>query len=155
MIEQLIKEKCKEFRLDRGIVLALITVESSGYPWAYRYENDFFTRYIKFKTKEELGGHWPITLSTNTERVGRATSFGLMQVMGQTARELGCISEALTELCLPRIGLHFGCMYLRKMLDSSTGKDDSEVYREALAKYNGGPNNPQFEYADKVLEIVG
>ena len=68
-------------------------------------------------------------------------SWGLMQVMGQVAREHGFGGE-LSSLCLPLNGLEIGCLVLDgKIAHAGT-------IREGLQAWNGG-GNPS--YADEVL----
>jgi soluble lytic murein transglycosylase-like protein len=72
----------------------------------------------------------------------RATSWGLMQVMGQSARELG-YREFIPELCDPASGLYWGCKIFTRKLEC-TGGD----YQKALQLWNGG-GNPN--YAAEVM----
>jgi len=51
-----------------------------------------------------------------TELLGQQTSWGLMQIMGATARERG-FRGWLTELCDPATNLEWGCRHLRWMID--------------------------------------
>jgi len=51
-----------------------------------------------------------------TELLGQQASWGLMQIMGATARERG-FKGWLTELCDPAVNLEWGCRHLRWMLD--------------------------------------
>ena len=105
------------------LVQAIIEVESSGDPLAMRYEPE-----------------WPYFVETGvrgvsraTEEMQQATSWGLMQVMGTTARELGCDAPFLSALCSPRVGLEFGCRYLAKQLARYDGNEVA-----AVAAYNAG-----------------
>lgn len=123
----------KEFDLPAGVLGAVIAQESSGNPYATRYEPDFFAKYIEFRPRVKLGGTWPAAVTEDTERHGRATSWGLMQVMGQVARELGFEGNYFTELSEPSVGVRFGAMFLKRKLDVY-GPDLSQ----ALSAYNGG-----------------
>ena len=87
--------------------------ESDWYTHASRREKGFKRRYIDpIKSVERWG-----STSYETERENRATSFGLCQVMGQVARELGCTARSLTELTTPEIGLEYGAKRLKKAMD--------------------------------------
>jgi soluble lytic murein transglycosylase-like protein len=97
-------------KLPADLVKAIIQVESSGNTFAIRYEPGFFTRYVP-KDAQRFGA------SLDTERTARAMSFGLMQVMGQVARELGCKEPFLSALCDPVTGIHYGCLLLAKLRD--------------------------------------
>jgi soluble lytic murein transglycosylase-like protein len=66
--------------------------------------------------------------------------------MGEVARELGCQTASLAELCDPATGLEFGCRQLRAKLDAAGG-DESR----ALLAWNGGANR---EYPAEVLARV-
>ena len=100
-----------------------------------RYKPAFFAKYVaSLYTNNKVGA---------TEAYARGFSWGLMQVMGQVAREMGFDSPSLSELCDPAQGLAIGCKILRKKLDSVGG----DVTRALLA-WNGG-GNPS--YAPQVL----
>ena len=51
---------------------------------------------------------------TASEAYARGFSWGLMQVMGQVAREMGFDGTFLSALCDPEQGLAIGCKLLRK-----------------------------------------
>lgn len=119
--------------LDPALVCAVCHHESDNWKmWAVRYEPSFYDKYIL-----------PMQNLSRTEMTMRATSFGLMQIMGQTARELGFAGDYLTELLDPQWGIEFGCRKLARSLRHSDGN-----VRLALLKYNGGANK---QYPDLVL----
>jgi len=60
-------------------------------------------------------------------------SWGVMQVMGQVAREFGFKEPSLTELCDPATGIEFGCRILAARLARSKGDVSA-----ALLAWNGG-----------------
>src|SRR5258708_9578726 len=60
-------------------------------------------------------------------------SWGLMQVMGQVAREFGFAEESLPELCDPATGVDVGCLVLAKRLARARGDVPA-----ALLAWNGG-----------------
>jgi soluble lytic murein transglycosylase-like protein len=121
--------------LDPALVCALIEQESGWNPWAMRYEPAFFSKYVaSLYTNNKI---------TVTEAYARGFSWGLMQVMGQVAREFGFDALFLSALCEPEQGLAVGCRVLRKKLDAMAG--DST---RALLAWNGG-GNPN--YAAQVL----
>jgi soluble lytic murein transglycosylase-like protein len=123
------------WKIDPALVCALCEHESGGWnPWAIRYEPAFYLRYVK-----------PMGLN-ETEAHARSFSYGLGQVMGQTARELGFNGKYLTELLDPAINLNFTCKKLSICLRNA--KND---VRAALLKYNGGGN---LGYPDLVLRHV-
>ena len=134
------------------LVHALVQVESGGNPWAMRYEPAFFSRYVQGK------GHTVYApCSRATEEQLRAFSFGLMQVMGQTVRELGFTGIYLTELLDPATGLDWGCRYLKKQIKRYDGDLES-----AIAAYNAGSARRGADgrwanqgYVDKVKKAGG
>lgn len=120
--------------LDPVLVCAVCQHESAGWKqWAVRFEPTFLDRWV------------PKDLPP-TERMGRAFSYGLMQIMGQTAREFGFKGEFCAELLDPYAGLEFGC---RKLADCM--KKESGDVRKALLRYNGGGDS---HYPDLVLRYV-
>jgi soluble lytic murein transglycosylase-like protein len=124
----------RKYGLDPSIVAAVAEQESTWNPWAVRYEPAFFERYIL-----------PLNLPDPTEAYARAFSFGLMQVMGQVAREQGFAARSLTQLCDPDIGMDIGCRKLEKCFAQNSDPE------KALLAYNGGGNA---EYGKQVLARV-
>jgi soluble lytic murein transglycosylase-like protein len=121
--------------LDPGLVCAVVEQESGWNPWAMRYEPAFFTKYVaSLYTNNKV---------TASEAYARGFSWGLMQVMGQVAREAGFDALFLSALCDPEQGLAVGCKVLRKKFDAASGDAT-----RALLAWNGG-GNPN--YAAQVL----
>jgi soluble lytic murein transglycosylase-like protein len=128
----------KKHGLATALICAVIEHESSWNPWAIRYEPAFFSRYIL-----------PLlTAGTirDTEARARAFSWGLLQIMGQTAREMGFTGD-LAALCDPDTGTDWGCHKLLKCMDAHIGDLDG-----ALLAYNGG-NDPSYPSAVKSLML--
>jgi soluble lytic murein transglycosylase-like protein len=113
--------------LDQALVCAVVEQESAWNPWAMRYEPAFFAKYVA-----HLFTNNKITAS---EAYARGFSWGLMQVMGQTAREMGFDLMFLSALCDPEQGLTIGCKLLRKKLDIMAGD-----VTQGLLAWNGGGN---------------
>jgi soluble lytic murein transglycosylase-like protein len=109
--------------LDPTLVCAVCEQESGWDSWAIRYEDAFWQKYES---------HLSIA---PTEGRARAFSWGLMQIMGQTARELGFKARSLGELLDCQVGLHFGCLKLAACLRLADGD-----VQAGLLKYNGGSN---------------
>ena len=150
---KLIKKKSRKYKLPWELVCSIIWQESRGNPWASRVEEGFYARYIEKLDKDTLPGYVPSTLSLSTEKWHRSTSWGLMQLMGETMREEGFRKNDLTRLCIPAINLEFGCRYFRKLLND---QDDSQKYitrvKQALAQYNTGrPRPDSTNYDEEVL----
>jgi soluble lytic murein transglycosylase-like protein len=117
--------------LDPALVCAIVEQESAWDPHAIRYEPAFRTRYVA-----------PLGLPP-TEEVARSISWGLMQVMGQVAREHGFAGKSLAALCEPAAGLAIGCAVFAAKLRASA--DDVQ---RTLTLWNGGANAA---YAAQVL----
>lgn len=134
-----------QYGLDPALVASVIFQESAGYTWASRYEHKFFLRYLaSVASRKDLFGYVPPLerCSLSTEVKHRSTSWGLLQVMGQTAREHGYAKDQLTELLQIPDGIEMGC----KVLDAKIRKGGS--VEEGLLLWNGG-GNP--DYATEVL----
>lgn len=123
------------YSLDPALVCAVIEQESAWNAWAMRYEPAFFAKYV--------AGLYTNNKVSASEAYARGFSWGLMQVMGQVARETGFDAPFLSELCDPEKNIAIGCKVLRKKLD--TAREDTT---RALLAWNGG-SNPA--YAPEVL----
>lgn len=134
----LVRKYAAKYSLDPALVAAICEHESQWNPWAMRYEPMFYSRYIApMLTTGKV--------KSMTEGAARATSYGLMQVMGQVAREYGFTGQYLTELCDPDVGVDYGCRKLEHCLEVTTD------LRVALLAYNGGGNQ---QYPDMVLPLM-
>ncbi len=113
--------------IEPALVCAVIEQESAWNPWAVRYEPVFLSRYVApLYTAGKLSA---------TEAYTRSMSWGLMQVMGQVAREFGFSAVSLAELCDPATGLELGCRILLARLVYSNNDTTA-----ALLAWNGGAN---------------
>lgn len=126
------------YAVDPMLVEAVILKESGGHACAYRYEPEFYDRYLKGNA--EYAGMEPTRVSA---------SYGLCQVMYPTARERGFRGEPEL-LCVPQVNIDLGCGILSALLRWADGD-----VRKASAAYNGGRGNwagkdPQ-AYAASVL----
>jgi len=121
-------QKAEKYGLESALICSLVEQESNWNVFAVRYEPGFYAKYIV--PSLEVGHFGP------TEGMCRATSWGLMQIIGQTARELGFGGPFLSELCDPEICLELGCKYLSVLM----GKTGNDV-EAALSRYNGGGNS--------------
>jgi soluble lytic murein transglycosylase-like protein len=146
-------------QLDAALVCAICEQESAWNPWAIRYEPAFFAHYVAPRLNAGK--------ISNTEAQARAFSWGLMQVMGQVAREhnfgsapnpnssappqlhspYGPVGAPLAQLCDPATGLAVGCAVFAAKLSAAQGDAT-----RALQLWNGG-GNPN--YAEEVLARVG
>lgn len=130
------------------VVACIVIQESKGDTFAFRWEEGFYANKLASKKSSELAGWVPAsgTLPSLTdEKLQRACSFGLMQVLGDTARWCGKVTTPfLTVLCDPDRGVDVGCRVLSFYLGRAKGD-----YRSALKGYNGA-----WSYADEVLGRV-
>jgi len=133
----LAKQIAPQHGLDPALACAVIEQESGGDQWAIRYEARFYLKYVSplFEDKK----------IDATEGMARATSWGVMQVMGQTAREAGWFG-ALPALCDPANGIEVGCTILARKIASA----DADI-QKGLEFWNGG-GNPN--YAAEVLARI-
>lgn len=123
-LQSLTKEVAGRYALDPALVCAIVEQESGWDSGAYRYEPAFYVHYVM-----------PQRGLSATEAYARAFSWGLMQVMGEVARELGYLGK-FTDLCIyPERGLDIGCNHFKHKLVSA----DNDVTK-ALLLWNGGSN---------------
>ena len=118
-LTQLIKSAAAKRTLPWELVYAICQVESSLNPTATRYEPHF--RWL-------VGDNEAMSPS---ERHDQMTSWGLMQVMGSVARELGHTGP-LTDLLHPPTGLFYGCLHLRRF------RAKYDLWPDVIAAYNAG-----------------
>jgi Transglycosylase SLT domain len=126
-----------------ALVCAIVEQESAWDAHAIRYEPAFRTRYVA-----------PLALPP-TEEIARSMSWGLMQVMGQVAREHGFAGKFLSALCEPAAGLDIGCAVFASKLaaalggrsfssDISSRAESGSSLPQAVAK-GEGPKQQMFE----------
>lgn len=165
-IRALIVEHAAKNALDAVVVESLIVVESGGNPFAWNPEPRYCYlwdvrswRPFRAVTAEELTARFPpadfhaLAGDDDNEWWGQQASWGLMQIMGAVAREMGFRDPYLPMLCHPVQNLTYGCLKLATDLKWARGD-----IRSALASYNGGRkgNAPDgalrnAAYAEKVL----
>jgi len=136
----------KPFGINPRILLAMAKVESSLNPWAARYEPGW-----KY--------HWRVDhyakalrITEETEHMFQATSWGLMQVMGTVARELG-FDRHLSELTDPNLNVIIACKKLQYLFNKHKRPHD------VISAYNqGSPRRRKDgfyrnqQYVDKVVK---
>lgn len=133
--------------LPPNIVCGMVDRESEWDPWAVRYEPAFFNKYVLpiYAQVSPDPKEWARDHMSVTEAKTRSISWGLMQVMGQTARESGFTAQ-FPSLCDPETGLAIGCAVFAHRLAVAHG----DVSR-ALEAWNGGANP---NYAKEVLTLA-
>ena len=118
------------------LVCAIVEQESAWDRWALRYEPAFYARYVEPQLARGA-------IASEGEARARAFSWGLMQVMGQVAREHGFASAPLAALCDPGVCLAVGCRVLSAKIAAAEGN-----VARVLLLWNGGANP---DYAAAVL----
>ncbi len=143
----LIKTENKIFDLRLDLVCALVSVESSGKASAIRYEKAY-TYYFKPQTFS-----MKFHTTDETEKALQRFSYGLLQIMGGTARYLG-YSGSLLELLDPRLGLHWGMTYLKSICDEYLDLTDQiSVYNAGSVRKENGLYVNQ-SYVNQVLSLL-
>jgi soluble lytic murein transglycosylase-like protein len=137
--KDLIHQYADQHGLDPALVAAVCWQESSFCANGYRFEPNFWNRYLKLNPKyREL----------NPARV--SASYGLMQIMYPLVHEDKLAdNDALPpeHLFVPELNLKTGCAWLAGLFRwaGTLGVEDIDVVTQAvLAAYNGGRggNNP-------------
>lgn len=168
-----------KYRLDPDLVQAICEQESTYRPNAWNPEPRFrwfwdvrrnkpfrpitpIEALSKFPPKDFPA---PVGVDADAEYWGQQASWGLMQVMGAVARQMGFKGAFLTETLNPTINLDLGGDYFQLLLHQMTaraapGIGDRVVLASTLADWNGGPsgNLPDLiqdrnrDYASDVLK---
>lgn len=120
-----IQQAASAFSLPFPLLEAQVVQESSGKADAFRYEPAFYAHYIRGSAAAKAGAFGPLA----------ACSYGLMQVMLETAYEEGFTGRP-EELFGPSAGMEWGARKMRALWNAAGGRDSD--YRTALAAYNGG-----------------
>lgn len=165
--QQLVTAEASRHGLRPAWVLGIVTVESGGEADAwnpeprYRYLWDLRAgKPFRALTPEENVSETPPKdfaaprgIDPDAEWWGQQASWGLMQVMGAVARELGYTGRHMPGLCRPEIGVRYGCRHLAALLRRHGSKLEL-----AVAAYNAG--SPRLEeprvrdYVNKVLLAI-
>lgn len=148
-IDKIIADQAHLKGLDPLLVKAIVDVESGGNPFATRVEANW-----KYRFKADHFAKQNRT-TVDTENVMQSMSWGLMQIMGTVARELG-FTMPMPMLCVPEIGLDYGMAKLKMLMNKYKYAD------HAVAAYNAGSlvyskqgNLVNHGYVAKVLAKYG
>ena len=142
----------KKSPVDPALVLAIIHQESKGHPFASRYEPAFY-KWLSAKIVGKDLAPFVKLQSRDTEMQLRSTSFGVGQIMGQTARECGFTGTFLTELCDPEVNIYFMLVYLDKLAKRYTELNDIiAAYNAGSAKRNNYNNYTNQSYVNEVTD---
>ena len=111
-----IESAARLYSLPPSLIAAVIQEESRFEQFATRHEPG----YMRSRSMRRAALAWSRTHAlpnTATELADRSRSFGLMQVMGETAREQGFAARYLAEMYLPHNSIDHGAKLLRSLLD--------------------------------------
>lgn len=146
-LKNIILVKALSYGVDPKLAQSIAQVESQYNPWSMRYEPNWMYYYNPLLYSKNLG----TTLAT--ERALQQISYGLMQIMGSVARELG-FDEELPKLCDPALGAQYGCMKLADIKKNYSDEQDIiSAYNAGTPSKVGGKyrNN---DYVNKVTEAL-
>lgn len=144
-ISAIIKKYANQFNIEPSLVAAICMQESGFEPWRARYEPawPFFTFVLHYS--QLLG------ITSETELMFQKTSWGMMQIIGDVARELGYDGH-LPKLSLPENGILWGT---KKLSQLQKKYDDP---KDVISSYNQGSPNKSVtgqyknqDYVDNVL----
>ncbi len=149
----------QRYSLDPILVAAVVTQESAGWPDAFRPEPGWkwywdvkYNKAFRKLYQSEVGAlHAPedfhsLMGTSDQEWLLQRSSFGLMQIMGAVARELGFRAPYLSALFDPIENLQWGCMKLGQLTSLYAGG--------AVSAYNAGLPQPGSSYEASVLKWV-
>lgn len=151
-ISDAIRREAAAAGVSEVLVACIIRQESEGNIWAERGEDKYYRENLAHITdRSQLKGYVPKTNppTLHTERSARARSYGLMQLLGATARDEGFAGKFLTELCDVDTNLKVGCGYLAKCMKRAADRaaagrlrEGRSIREQALIYYNGSPDYP-------------
>jgi len=145
-----------------GLVEAMVVQESSGDPWAWNPEPRY--RWLwNLETDRPFRALKPVEIHDETpppdfprlagdrdqEWWGQQASWGLLQLMGALARELGFRGPYLSQLCEPSLNLDLGCRHVARLVTWADGNLD-----QALAAYNAGKGGWRSAQAQQYVRLV-
>jgi len=146
----IIHAQAEHHKLDPKLIAAICYKESSGKQFACRYEPNFKWLYKVEDVAKAL--HTSVSSVEGLQK----TSWGLMQVMGANAYELGFSFDRFpSELCMAQVGIEYGCRYLARLWKKYG------VLEEVISAYNAGSARRDDEgkflnqkYVDDVLNLM-
>lgn len=146
-IKNIISIKALSYGVDPNLALAVAQTESNFNNMSMRFEPNWMYYYLPLVYSKNLG----TTLST--ERTLQQFSYGLMQVMGSVARELG-FDDELIKLCDPELGAQYGCMKLADIKKSYSDEQDIISAYNAGSPSKIGSKYKNQDYVNKVTEAL-
>jgi soluble lytic murein transglycosylase-like protein len=122
---QLIEDVADAENVPKNLLAAIVQTESSNNRYAVRFEPHY--KWL-FKTKDHAKDNG---LTEATETVMQMTSFGLCQIMGAVARELG-LKGPIFQLLDEKTNLEYCAKLLKRLASKHKERDD------IIASYNAG-----------------
>jgi len=141
------------YNISVPLILAIIQKESSGRPKAMRYEPKY--RWVHNSTVSALTMKW----TQRTEEELQRFSYGLMQIMGGTARDLGFPGHFF-DLLDPVMNLNWGTHYLWTLWRRYSGSETQIT--DVISAYNQGSARRKLlskeycnqSYVNQVLDLL-
>lgn len=142
------REVCLRFGCKPDVVAAIVTVESTWDPYALRFEPGYVHLW---KVKDFARLH---RITEETEKVAQMHSYGLMQIMGGTARSVG-FTGPIGKLYDPKVNVEYGCRYLGRLMDRYPKlQDHIAAYNAGSARRAPDGSYQNQRYVDKVLRAL-
>ena len=135
-----IRAAARENSVPMTLLAGVIQEESRFDPWASRFEEQYMNSgRVRREAIQWSRAHRDVPTAL-TERADRSRSYGLLQIMGETARTEGYDKRYLTELFLTSDGLRTGAHHLRLLLLRYPHDTLSAIsaYNQGSAKKRGG-----------------
>lgn len=137
-LRSLIESKAADLGVDPDLVEAIVRTESSGRVLCARFEPRFYQKYVmNLPVREAYKSFY-------------ATSWGLMQIMGLVAYEMGFQGNPV-EILDPDLNLTYGIKFLKRKIDKWGLPAAIAAYNAGTPRKNGDGNFVNQEYVDKVL----
>ena len=152
-----IEESARVYALPAPLIAAVIQEESHFDPWATRAEPKYYRNNIVLRAASKWARAHRHTPTAFTELTDRSRSYGLMQVMGETARDQGFDAPFLAELYLPKNAIQHGALLLRKLLTryrSDTLAAISASNAGSTTRSHSGHHGTMFANARYVYRVV-
>lgn len=121
----LVEEFSQHYTIPKDLIWAMMQVESSQDTWKCRYESK------NMRTNDPDKWAHKLFITAGTESTLQNFSFGLLSLLGVTARDMG-FNDYLPKLFIPRVGLEWGLKYLQGLLAKYGNEQD------AISAYNMG-----------------
>lgn len=125
LLKGILRKACAENKCSYGLLAGIVAVESEWNPWVARYEAGY--PYLVSPVKFSRLNH----ISQETEETLQRLSWGLGQVMGGSARDIG-YTGPLTMLCMPELNAEIMCRFFVAHCTKYKLED------EQIAAYNAG-----------------